>query len=572
MRNRRNKRNKVSNKNTKIRLPEFNSIKVITCLCVFIGLVFISIIFAILNVFNDKIMQGVSIDGIDISGLTQQQVSEKLSDWYEEVALKNITLSYEDIQEDLNITELEPNENIDKVVENAMKIGRSGNIIVNNYEILFTMLFHKNIDTQINLNEDKLEYKINNISNKLPNSVVQSTYYIEGENLIIKKGSKGITVIKDELINLVKNKIKDSEDKTVIIPVKEVEPEIIDIEKIYKEIYKEAKDAYIEENPVKVHAQVDGVDFAITMDEAKKILDEEKEEYVIPLKITIPENTLEKLGEKAFPEKLAEFTTRYDATNENRSTNIKLAADKINGTIVLPEETFSYNKIVGQRTIAAGYKEATVYSGGKVVQGIGGGICQLSSTLYNAVLYANLEITDRSNHRFLISYVQAGRDATVSWGTVDFCFKNTRKYPIKIVCNVNNGLLKIQIYGIKEETEYEVELQTKIIEEIDFKTNYIKDNTLNEGTEYIEQYGSKGAKSETYKILKQDGKVISKELLSTDTYSSLEQIVKKGTKKVQQTSSEPQDENQQEQQNENNTIDSTFPVVKDDGYLITRND
>ena len=271
------------------------------------------------------------------------------------------------------------------------------------------------------------------------------------------------------------------------------------------------------------------------MDEAKNILKEEKEEYVIPLKITVPNKTLEDLGAEAFPDMLSEFTTRYDASNKNRSNNLELSSNKVNGTIILPGEIFSYNKIVGQRTISAGYKEAAVYVNGKVVQGIGGGICQLSSTLYNAVLYANLEITSRSNHRFLTSYVSEGRDATVSWGTIDFCFKNTRKYPIKIVSTVKNGLVKIAIYGIKEENEYEVELQTKILEDNPYTINYIDDKTLDEGVQIIEQYGSNGGKSETYKILKQNGVIISKTLLSTDTYSSLERIIRRGTKKVVKT-------------------------------------
>ena len=167
-----------------------------------------------------------------------------------------------------------------------------------------------------------------------------------------------------------------------------------------------------------MHPHVNGVDFAISIEDAKKLLEEEKEEYIIPLNITEPEITLEKLGKEAFPQLLGTFSTTYNTSNKNRVTNLELASEKIDGTIILPGETFSYNKIVGERTIAKGYKEAAVYSGGKVVDGIGGGICQISTTLYNAVIYANLQITERSNHRFLTSYVTAGRDATVSWGTI----------------------------------------------------------------------------------------------------------------------------------------------------------
>ena len=401
------------------------------------------------------------------------------------------------------------------------------------------MMFERKMNIEISYNEEKLNKKIEEISNKLPGAVVQTSYYIEGEELIIKKGTDGVTIENEKLKQLI-NKIIKTSDKTIEIPIKQTQIEKIDIDKIHEEIYREPQDAYITEEPIEVHAHVNGVDFAITVEEANKMLEEEKEEYIIPLKITIPNKTLESLSTQAFPNKLAEFTTRYDASNKNRSINLSLASDKINGTIVLSGETFSYNKIVGERTIAKGYKEAAVYSGGKVIQGIGGGICQLSSTLYNTVLYANLDVTSRSNHRFLTSYVQEGRDATVSWGTIDFCFKNTRKYPIKIQSSVQNGIVRVGIYGIKEENEYEVEIQTTVLETIAYKTNYIDDRSLDEGTEIIEQYGSNGAKSETYKILKQNGAIISKTLLSTDTYSSLERIIRRGTKKVIKTNADAQ--------------------------------
>ena len=135
------------------------------------------------------------------------------------------------------------------------------------------------------------------------------------------------------------------------------------------------------------------------------------------------------LGEEAFPDRLATYSTTYNASNYNRSTNLRLSASKINGVILMPGEEFSYNKTLGQRTAAAGYKPAGAYVGGKVVNEYGGGICQTSSTLYNTVLLANLEVTSRTNHCYVSSYVPISRDATVSWGTLDFKFKNNRKNP-----------------------------------------------------------------------------------------------------------------------------------------------
>lgn len=280
-----------------------------------------------------------------------------------------------------------------------------------------------------------------------------------------------------------------------------------------------------------MHKEINGIDLKISIEDAKKILAEEKEEYVIPLNITKPEITVEDLKyENFFPEQLSKYITRYDESNINRSTNIKIASEKIDGTILMPGETFSYNKTVGERTIKAGYKEAAVYMNGKVVDGIGGGICQVSSTLYNAVLEANLEIVSRRNHYFITSYVSASRDATVSYGTIDFMFKNTRTYPIKIECLSQNGICQIEIHGIKEDTEYEVIIEDKITEVIPYTTKYIETNTLEKGVENEIQKGVNGYKSEAYRILRLNGQVISKTLLSKDSYNPLQRIVEKGTK------------------------------------------
>ena len=518
MRNRRNKRKSPKRDNI---------LKILTGLCIFVGLISFSVIFSMINMSNSNIIRGVRVEGINISGLSQEEAAEKIRQWYNETVMKNISLKFEDLHEEINVQELEAEENIDKIIRQAMSIGRSGNIVKDNYEILFTMIFKKNFEIAVELNEEKVDKKIQEIGGKLPDAVIQSSYYIEDEELIIKTGKDGITTKKQELKDAIKEIIKQK-DKTIQIPVEKVQIEQIDISKIHDEIYKEPKDAYIEEETDKFHAHVNGIDFKISIDEANKILEEPKEEYVIPLKIVTPKVTTEMLGAKAFPDLLAEFTTRYDGSDENKGTNIKLAAEKINGTVIMPGETFSYNRIVGERTIAKGYKEAPVYMGGKVVLGIGGGICQVSSTLYNAVLYANLEITSRTNHRFLPSYIKAGRDATVSWGTLDFCFKNTRTYPVKITAIGANGIAKIQIYGVEEENEYEVELETNIFEEKEYKTTYINDSKLEKGQEVLEQIGANGIKCETYKIVKQEGKEVSRTLISTDTYSPLEEVIKKG--------------------------------------------
>lgn len=526
------RRAKTRNRNIKTKKINKKVIYIILILLLF--LLFISVIFSLTNMGNNKIINRVYIGNINVSNLSQEEAKEKIENWYKEIALNNIELNYNELSENITIEQFDSSIDTDELIKKAYKIGKSGNIIKDNYEILYTLLFKNKIELNVQLNSEKIDKKIEEINSKLPDAFEESIYYIEENNLIIAKGKKGIKINNEKLKEILNETIEKENNRKIIIPVNEITPKEIEIEKIYEEIKKEAQNAYITQEPLEIHSHIDGVDFTVSLEEAKNILKEQKEEYIIPLKITIPEITLNDLGKEAFPQILGTFSTTYNTSNQNRITNLELASKKIDGTIILPGETFSYNKVVGERTIAKGYKEAAVYAGGKVVDGIGGGICQLSSTLYNAALYANLEITSRSNHRFLTSYVTAGRDATVSWGTIDFCFKNTRSYPIKITSEVKNGVVTTSIYGIKEEKEYEVVIESKVIEVLPYSIKYVKDSTLEEDEKEIVQYGANGAKSETYKIVKYNGIIVSKEQISSDTYSPLERIVKKGSKKTQQ--------------------------------------
>ena len=504
---------------------------VIACviaLIVVIGVLF-STIFALVNIGNEKIISGISIEGIEVSGLTNEEAKAKIEVIYNQKKEKEINIKYEDYESTLNPTLMEVEYNIDKAVETAYKIGRTENIFVNNYEILKSLIMKENVDVEMTLNEDVTKQSIQDISVNLPGVIIESSYSVEGDELIITKGKAGVIVDTDKLYEEVKENLNNlnANDEIIEIPVSQKEPEEIDIQKIHDEIYKEAQDAYYTKNPFTVYPEVEGVDFDV--EAAKKILEEEKDEYVIKLKITKPKVTISQIGSEAFPDKLATFTTRYDVSDVDRSTNLRIACQKINGKVVLAGDIFSYNQALGKRTEAAGYKNGKVYEAGQVVDGIGGGICQISSTLYNTVLLANLDVVERRNHQFVTSYVPAGRDATVVYGVTDFKFKNTRKYPVRIVASANNGIATISMYGIKEENEYTFKFSTKTVASIPVTTKYVEDASLPAGTEKVKQKGANGLKTETYITKMLNGKVISTKLLSKDTYDAMQRIIIKGT-------------------------------------------
>lgn len=512
-------------------------IPIVVSLFITLFIMVFSVVFALFNMNNEKILKGISILGIDISNLTVEEAKTKVNNAIEERFKdenNNLILKIGENETSVTANTFNSKFDVDNAVIEAYNIGRSGNILTNNYSILFTKLFKKEVKPKLYLDDNLLSDTITDINLKMKDAVVENSYYIEKSNLIIVKGKAGYTIKTEELKEKIYEQISNihTNYQTIEIPIKYKEPDPIDIQKIHDEIYKEPQDAYVEKNPTVVHPEVDGVDFKISIEEAEKLLQEDKKEYTIPLKITKPKKTINNLGEEAFPDLLATFSTRFDGSNYNRNTNIKLAAKKVNGTVILPGEKFSFNTIVGSRTIEAGFKEGTAYIGGKVVPDVGGGVCQVSSTIYNAALLANLEIVERSNHMFTTGYVAASRDATVYYGSLDFIFKNSRKYPIKMVASANGGVCKVSIYGIKEEKEYEVIIQSKITSYINPTTIYKEDPTLEEGKEVVEQTAITGCRSEGYKILKLNGKIVSQTLLSKDTYKSRNKIVRRGTKKT----------------------------------------
>ena len=388
----------------------------------------------------------------------------------------------------------------------------------------------KDIPLNFTKDRDLLDRLIAAIEPKLPDVKKDYTYEIVDSNLIVRPGTEGIVIeterLKDRIMGLVED--LNDENNVIDIPVKQVKPDKINVVELRMSVEQSVQDAYVDKS-TGVHKEQDGIEIAITNEEIEELLKEPKEEYQIPLKITKPSKTVDSLGDDIFISLLSTFTTNFDSSNVNRNNNLVLAAEKLNGTIVNPGETFSYNDTLGQRTVEAGFKEAGVYSGDGVEIGLGGGICQMSSTLYNAALLSDMEIVERSNHMFLTHYIEAGKDATVSWGSLDFKFKNNRKYPVKIVATAGDGICRVDIRGIKQDDDKTVIIESKILEYIPFETKYKENNELPYGTEQTIQGGEDGCVSETYVTKISSTKGVEKILISKDTYQPLSRIVERNT-------------------------------------------
>lgn len=524
------KKNSRENKNEKKQINKAKKIIISIIIVAIVALLF-STVFALTNMNNEKIISGVTIKGIEVSKLTKEEAIAKLETVYTEKMNKNIMLQYEELESELNPTLMEVNYDIEKAVNEAYSLGRNGNIFINNYNILGTLIGKRDFNVDMTMNEETTKQTINDVGANLPGILIESSYSVEDDELIITRGKEGVVINSDILLSEVKEMLNDiHETENVIeIPVETKTPQEIDVDKIHSEIYQEAQDAYYTKEPFTVYPEVKGIDFDV--EKAKEMIASEvKDEYVIELIITKPKVTLEDIGTEAFPDRLSTFSTKYNASDKDRTTNLVIACRKLNGKVIMPGETFSYNETLGPRTYAAGYRNGKIYENGQVVDGLGGGICQISSTLYNAALMSDMEIVERRNHQFVTSYVDKGRDATVVYGATDFRFKNTRTYPIRLVASATGGVATVSVYGIKEaDREYTYSFRTDVISTIPYTTKYVEDSSVAAGKEVVTQKGTNGLVCKTYMTKMLNGKVVSTKLLSTDTYSAMQRIVKRGT-------------------------------------------
>ena len=224
--------------------------------------------------------------------------------------------------------------------------------------------------------------------------------------------------------------------------------------------------------------------------------------------------------------KISTYSTST-TSNANRNTNIQLSAEAINGMVVDPGMTFSFNMATGQRTAEKGYREATAISGGQNIPEVGGGVCQTSSTLFNAVARADLEIVTRSPHAWPSSYVEKGMDATVNWPGLDFQFRNNTEWPIYIVAVYKNRRITVDIYGHNLQEGITIDLESKVIRTIPAPSGIkeVENETLPKGTRKTTVKARKGYEVETYKVYYQAGKEVHRELLCKSTYKAYQETV-----------------------------------------------
>lgn len=363
---------------------------------------------------------------------------------------QSFSLTYEDIG---MVTDAEGAARI------AYEYGRDGNMISNTWDYIVSMVVGRDLIDQMfdDPDEDHIAQIVQEAVTEAQKDLTQGVEVdLEKETVSFIKGASSIRLNAADVQTLVMEAIEDGSFGTIEYePAATVETEL-DIDLLREQICTEVQDAYYDKETDEIVEEVPGVDFDDTDVETAWAAVRMGDTVEFSIEVTMPEVTAEFLESVLFKDLLAEKGTSLSGSSDNRLNNVKLAAQSINDVILMPGEQFSYNQALGQRTEKNGYKAAGAYANGEVVQEIGGGICQVSSTLYYCTLVSNLQIDSRTNHYFPVAYLPPAYDATVSWKSPDFKFTNNREYPIKIVSYVKDGQSYVEIWGTDDGTYTEL--------------------------------------------------------------------------------------------------------------------
>ena len=482
-------------------------IAVIACVCVVALLLAGAAGFGVYVSGSDTIYPKVSVNGTDVGGMTAAEAASALeaAGWGEGEKTVTVELPLEHTLT-VNAADVGAELTAQEAADRAFDYCHGGTIIENVMAYVRCLVSGAEVEIKAEVDEAALADIVREEVTQVKSGLMTSGVEIKGDTLEVVKGASAVEIDESELMSLVKTALEDMKYGPLDYEVEVNASVELDIDELYNSICCEAKDAYYDKEKKEVVESVTGVDF--NKAEAQKLWDaaELGETVEIPLELTEPERTTEYVESRLFADDLGEtVTTSLAGSTQNRITNVQLAAASIDGIILAPGEQFSYNDALGERTTERGYKAAGAYSGGQVVQEVGGGICQVSSTLYYAALLANLQIDVRTCHYFPVGYLPAGLDATVSWGGPEFKFTNNRDWPIKIEASVDTAknTVSVHIVGTDEDGSYV---------QMTYATWLVYGNS-----EYPET--ATGYKAATYRsVFDKNGNLLSKELEAYSEY------------------------------------------------------
>lgn len=496
-----------------------------------------------------NVFPGVTVGTIPVGGMSRSAAVDKIEK--ESGALyegQSVSVTIYETTYDIPVEDVLQSVDSEQSAANAFAVGRTGNPFVRMWNVIKAAAGRNEAQIAATVDEDGLTKTLEDIASKALTEPVEPTWEIGTDTMTIYAGKPGVNFDSAAVEQVLDEKIRLMDFEPYEVSVELSETPQIDIDKIAEQVIGDPVSATVSKEDGKtIIPEKVGVQFDV--EEARTIIgDGSAESYEIPVTTTAAKVTAEKLEEVLFRDTLASCSTSLNEGNVPRTNNVRLASAAINGTILNPGEEFSYNNVVGERTTERGYQSAGAYSGNEIIDEVGGGVCQPSSTLYMAVLRADLEVTQRVNHSFTVAYTPLGEDATVSWGGPDFCFKNDTDYPIKILAEQSNGQLTMTIVGTKT-SDKTVTTRTEVIETYTPQRIEKKDNSMMVGQSRVEVSGIPGYSTRTYKIITENGQT-TEELANTSNYIKRDEVVYVGTiqPKAETPSSEPDTSSETQQE------------------------
>lgn len=429
---------------------------------------------------DDKICDGIKVESIDIGGMTKDEASAAVNSYVTQLKSRRISLTVNGQTTSCRLDEVGYEYSSDDFLEEALNVGKTGNLIENYRQIKEAAQGKINYKITSSLDEEVLKRFVKKCKKQMCSEAKNAGVKMENGEFVYTKSQEGVSIDVDETVQMLKEAVAASDGTEAQIAV--------------------TANAKIEQ-PV------------VTEETAAKCKD-----------------------------KIGTFSTVFNAGNVNRSKNLANAARLISGTVVYPGETFSVHDAISPLTEENGYYEAASYNNGKVEDSLGGGVCQVSTTLYNAVLKAELEIVERSPHSMVVSYVKPSMDAAIAGDYKDFKFKNNTEVPIYIQGGTYSGTIYFNIYG--EETRNpnrEVRFESEVTETIQPGADKITyDKTKPESYMTVTQEAHTGYKAKLWKIVTENGEE-TRTQVNSSTYSASPRYITKGSKKEPAATKKPED-------------------------------
>lgn len=479
----------------------------------------------------DKVFPGVTLGDRSLSGLSQDQLRQTLTTDALLSGEVTITAGGEELGRRTQ-KELGAYIDGDALSGAAWQVGREEGAlgwVKNGWTMLTGLLGGRtSSDLVVYYNDETLRQTAAEMAALFDQEQIDGSYELTEDGIYAVKPADGRTLDQPALIRAIT--ALDGGAGTADAPFEAVPGKELDLEAIALELNADPSPARYDIPTGKV---VDGqIGVNLDPEKAAFALDAAApgERLQLPADVTYPSMTAEELEAVLFRDVLGSASTHVGGSSIRRG-NVKLAGESCNGVVLNDGDVFDYNAVVGKRTTDRGFGAAPAYVNGETVDTIGGGICQVSSTIYYATLLANLEIVERYAHRYAPSYITWGMDATVSWGGPEFRFKNDTGYPIRLdVTYDSKNNIKVDIVGTKTDDTY-VKMTYKNLGDIPYETERIETADLDWGTEQQKQSPYTGHQVVSYRnVYKGDGTLISSELEAKSNYKSRNEIILVGTR------------------------------------------